>query len=79
MCCGFDGELSLEMRDQLLVPGSLGFTGLTTALSGDFEASAPLAFRMLLTGGAIVAGMLFAGVVVPPPLDVPPMRRVGEK
>jgi uncharacterized membrane protein YjjP (DUF1212 family) len=63
----------------LLVPGSLGFTGLTTALSGDFDASAPLAFRMLLTGGAIVAGMLFAGVVVPPPLDVPPMRRVGEK
>ncbi|MEZ6036035.1 MAG: threonine/serine exporter family protein [Planctomycetota bacterium] len=59
----------------LLVPGSLGLSGLTTALSGDFAASAPFAFRMLLIGGAIVAGLLFAGVVLPPPLDVEPDSR----
>jgi hypothetical protein len=32
---------------------------------------------MLLVGGAIVAGLLFAGVVVPPPLDVEPEARGG--
>jgi uncharacterized membrane protein YjjB (DUF3815 family) len=61
----------------LLVPGSLGLSGLTTALTGDFASSAPFAFRMLLVGGAIVAGLLFAGVVVPPPLDVEPEARGG--
>jgi uncharacterized membrane protein YjjP (DUF1212 family) len=59
----------------LLVPGSLGLSGLTTAITGDFASSAPFAFRMLLVGGAIVAGLLFAGVLVPPPLDVEPDAR----
>ncbi len=54
----------------LLVPGSLGLSGLTTAISGDFASSAPFAFRMLLVGGSIVAGLLFAGVLLPPPLEV---------
>ena len=31
--------------------------------------------RVLLRGGAIVAGLLFAGVLVPPPLDVEPESR----
>lgn len=56
----------------LLVPGSLGFRGLTTALQQDFTAGVQLAFQMLLVGGAIVAGLLVAGVLVPPPLDVEP-------
>ena len=59
----------------LLVPGSLGLSGLTTAISGDFASSAPFAFRMLLVGGSIVAGLLFAGAVLPPPLDVEPGAR----
>jgi uncharacterized membrane protein YjjP (DUF1212 family) len=59
----------------LLVPGSLGFRGLTTAVAGDFAASAPLLLHMLLVGGAIVAGLLMAGVFVPPPLDVEPDSR----
>jgi uncharacterized membrane protein YjjB (DUF3815 family) len=59
----------------LLVPGSLGLSGLTTALSGEFGQSAPFVFRMLLVAGSIVAGMLFAGVVLPPPLDVEPDSR----
>ncbi len=56
----------------LLVPGSLGFRGLYTALDQDFAASAQFAFQMLLVGGAIVAGQLIAGVAVPPPLEVEP-------
>lgn len=59
----------------LLVPGSLGFKGLTTAVAGDFAGSAPFVFQMLLVGGAIVAGLLIAGVLVPPPLDVEPDSR----
>lgn len=59
----------------LLVPGSLGLKGLTTALAGDFAASAPFVFQMLLVGGAIVAGLLFAGLLVPPPLAVEPGAR----
>lgn len=60
----------------LLVPGSLGFRGLTTAL-GDTDATAgvPFLFQMLLVGGSIVAGLLMAGVLLPPPLDVEPDAR----
>jgi uncharacterized membrane protein YjjP (DUF1212 family) len=60
----------------LLVPGSLGFRGLTTAVAGDFTASVPFLFHMLLVGGAIVAGLLMAGVLLPPPLDVEPDSRL---
>jgi uncharacterized membrane protein YjjP (DUF1212 family) len=56
----------------LLVPGSLGFRGLTTALQQDFSAGSQFAFRMLLVGGALVAGLLLSNVLVPPPLDVEP-------
>jgi uncharacterized membrane protein YjjP (DUF1212 family) len=60
----------------LLVPGSLGFRGLTTAVAGDFTQSIPFLFHMLLVGGSIVAGMLIAGVILPPPLDVEPDSRL---
>lgn len=56
----------------LLVPGSLGFRGLTTALEQDFAGGVQFAFQTLLVGGALVAGLLVAGVLVPPPLDVEP-------
>jgi uncharacterized membrane protein YjjP (DUF1212 family) len=59
----------------LLVPGSLGFLSLTTAVAGDFSRSAPFVFQMLLVGGSIVAGLLIAGVILPPPLDVEPDSR----
>lgn len=59
----------------LLVPGSLGFKSLTTAVAGDFADSAPFLFQMLLVGGALVAGLLVAGVLLPPPLDVEPDSR----
>ncbi len=59
----------------LLVPGSLGFRGLTTAVAGDASASVPFLMQMLLVGGAIVAGLLMAGVLLPPPLDVEPDSR----
>lgn len=56
----------------LLVPGSLGFRGFTTALQQDFAAGAQFAFQMLLVGGALVAGLLVASVLLPPPLDIEP-------
>ena len=56
----------------LLVPGSIGFRGLTNALQQDFSAGSQFAFRMLLVGGSLVAGLLVANVLVPPPLDVEP-------
>jgi uncharacterized membrane protein YjjB (DUF3815 family) len=59
----------------LLVPGSLGFRGLTTAVAGDFTQSVQFLFDMLLVGGALVAGLLMAGVLFPPPLDVEPDSR----
>ncbi|MFY9341784.1 MAG: threonine/serine exporter family protein, partial [Planctomycetota bacterium] len=59
----------------LLVPGSLGFRGLTSAAIPTATASAPLILQMLLVGGSIVAGMLIAGVLLPPPLDVEPDSR----
>lgn len=58
----------------LLVPGSLGFRGLTMALD-DSSSSVSFLFQMLLVGGAIVAGLLMAGVLLPPPLDVEPDSR----
>ncbi|MBL8750761.1 MAG: threonine/serine exporter family protein [Planctomycetes bacterium] len=59
----------------LLVPGSLGFRGLATAVGGDVPASLQWLVQMVVVGGAIVAGMLMAGVLVPPPLDVEPDSR----
>jgi uncharacterized membrane protein YjjB (DUF3815 family) len=56
----------------LLVPGSLGLRGLSTAMQGGFAAGGEFAFRMVLVGGAIVAGLLVASALVPPPLDVEP-------
>lgn len=59
----------------LLVPGSLGFRGLTNAVAGDFNASVRFLFEMLFVGGGLVAGLLMAGFLVPPPLDVEPDAR----
>ncbi|MGE3172194.1 MAG: threonine/serine exporter family protein [Planctomycetota bacterium] len=54
----------------LLVPGSLGFRGLSTALQRDFTQGAQFGLQMLLVGGALVAGLLLASALLPPPLDV---------
>jgi len=61
----------------LLVPGSLGVKGLTSALHQDVAQGAQLAFQMLVVGGAIVAGLLVASVLLPPPLDVEPDSRAS--
>ena len=53
----------------LLVPGALGFRGLTGVVEQDLGGGAHVIVQMLLVGGALVAGLLVAGTLVPPPLD----------
>lgn len=52
-----------------LVPGSLGFRGVRNVLDGDLSQGIDLGTRMLLVGAALVAGILLAGAVLPPPRD----------
>ncbi len=52
-----------------LVPGSLGFRGLTSLLERDVMQGIDLALRMLLVGASLVAGILLASALLPPPRD----------
>jgi uncharacterized membrane protein YjjB (DUF3815 family) len=52
-----------------LVPGSLGFRGVRHVLDGDLTQGIDLGTRMLVVGTSLVAGLLLAGAVLPPPRD----------
>lgn len=49
----------------LLVPGSIGFRGLTLLIDRDVMSGIEGAFRMLLVASALVAGILLASALVP--------------
>ena len=49
----------------LLVPGSVGFRGLTSLLERQAVAGIETIFSMILTAVALVAGLLVAGVIAP--------------
>ncbi len=49
----------------LLVPGSVGFRGAMLMLERDVVSGVETAFKMVFVAAAIVAGMLFAHVMVP--------------
>jgi uncharacterized membrane protein YjjP (DUF1212 family) len=49
----------------LLVPGSVGFRGLTLLLEHEVVSGVEAAFGMLLAAASLVAGFLFANVAVP--------------
>jgi uncharacterized membrane protein YjjP (DUF1212 family) len=49
----------------LLVPGSLGFRGLSLLIDREVTSGVEAAFRMVLLASALVAGILLAGAVVP--------------
>lgn len=51
----------------LLVPGSVGFRSLTLLLNRDVLSGVEAAFRMLMLAASLVAGLLMAGILVPPP------------
>ena len=51
----------------LLVPGSIGYRSLSSLLERDTIAGIDTAFTMVLTAVSLVAGLLLAGVLVPPP------------
>ncbi len=50
----------------ILVPGSIGFRGLTSVLAKDVLPGVELVFGMLLIASSLAAGVLFANVVLPP-------------
>jgi uncharacterized membrane protein YjjP (DUF1212 family) len=50
----------------LLVPGSVGFRGFGAMLDHDVDAGVNAGFRMLVIAGSLVAGLLAAGVFLPP-------------
>jgi uncharacterized membrane protein YjjP (DUF1212 family) len=51
----------------LLVPGSVGFRGLTSLVDRQAVAGVETMFSMILTAMALVAGLLVAGAVAPEP------------
>ena len=51
----------------LLVPGSVGFRSLTMMMNRDVLSGVEAAFRTISLVTALVAGLLTAGVLVPPP------------
>jgi len=51
----------------LLVPGSVGFRSLTLLMNRDVLSGVEAAFRMFVMVGALVAGLLMAGALVPAP------------
>lgn len=51
----------------LLVPGSVGFRSLTLMLNQDVLSGVEAAFRMFVMIAALVAGLLFAGILAPAP------------
>jgi uncharacterized membrane protein YjjP (DUF1212 family) len=56
----------------LLVPGSLGYRSLSSFMERQTLAGIEIAFNMMLTAVALVAGLLIAGVIAPEPrLRVP--------
>jgi uncharacterized membrane protein YjjB (DUF3815 family) len=50
----------------LLVPGSIGFQGLTFLLERDVTSGVDAAFRMLFVAASIVAGLLISNIALPP-------------
>jgi uncharacterized membrane protein YjjB (DUF3815 family) len=50
----------------LLVPGSFGFISLSEMMRGDLEEGGRRAIAMLLVGGALVSGVLFANALLRP-------------
>jgi uncharacterized membrane protein YjjP (DUF1212 family) len=58
-------SLTLVPGIMLLVPGSLGFKSLSSLIENDILSGMEMAFTMGMTGVAIVAGLLFANVLIP--------------
>lgn len=50
----------------LLVPGSIGFRGVSSFLADDTLAGVQSAFTMTLVAIALVTGLLMANVLMPP-------------
>ncbi|MDJ0841831.1 MAG: threonine/serine exporter family protein [Acidobacteriota bacterium] len=59
----------------LLVPGSLGYRSLQALLNAQTLPGLETAFQMMLVAVALVAGLIFAGIVLPPRSPIPAETR----
>jgi uncharacterized membrane protein YjjB (DUF3815 family) len=50
----------------LLVPGSIGLRSVFSLLENDIVSGVEAAFKMVLVSTALVAGLLFANIALPP-------------
>jgi uncharacterized membrane protein YjjP (DUF1212 family) len=73
--CRRPGAVVLVPGILLLVPGSVGFRGLTSLLERQAVAGIETIFSMILTAVALVAGLLVAGVIAPERSLSPAERR----
>jgi uncharacterized membrane protein YjjP (DUF1212 family) len=56
----------------LLVPGSIGFQSINALLGRDATEGVQAAFRLVLVGISLAAGLLLGSALVPPPRDAGP-------
>ncbi|MGH9849287.1 MAG: threonine/serine ThrE exporter family protein [Blastocatellia bacterium] len=54
----------------MLVPGSVGFRGLTALMDEKIVSGVDTTFKMILTAVALVAGMLMANIIAPPRREI---------
>lgn len=64
-------SLTLVPGIMLLVPGSLGFRSLQALLNHQTLPGLETAFTMIMVAVALVAGLIFAGILVPPRSPIP--------
>ena len=58
----------------MLVPGSLGFSSITSLLGDQVLAGVDAAFNVAIVGSALAAGLLLGNAIIPPP-DAPTVAR----
>ena len=66
-------SIALVPGIMLLVPGSIGFSSLQFLLSNQTVPGLEDAVKMMFVATALVAGLIFAGILLPPKSPIPPV------
>ena len=64
--CNRSAHLLLMPGIMLIVPGSVGFRSVASLLEADVLGGVQFGFTMVMTGVALVTGLLIAGGIIPP-------------